>query len=83
MTLQRLENLQNVCILCASVICLSYTSYATFNVACDVITVEIEHVDTVTLDELVVSGKDVQPSPETIRIIQVTITICIMLSLLN
>ncbi len=36
----------------------------------DVVTVEIEHVDTVTLDELVSKGKDVQPLPETIRLIQ-------------
>ena len=38
---------------------------------CDVLTVEIEHVDTATLKEIASQGKvEVQPSPETIEIIQ-------------
>src|SRR5579859_3895108 len=37
---------------------------------CDVITVEIEHVETDTLDALEREGISVQPSPRTIRLIQ-------------
>ncbi|HLY27401.1 MAG TPA: 5-(carboxyamino)imidazole ribonucleotide synthase [Aggregatilineales bacterium] len=37
---------------------------------CDVITVEIEHVETETLDVLEREGVSVQPSPRTIRLIQ-------------
>lgn len=36
----------------------------------DVITVEIEHLNTDVLDAVVVTGKHVHPSPETIRLIQ-------------
>ncbi len=36
----------------------------------DVITVEIEHLNTDVLDAIAVSGKHVHPSPETIRLIQ-------------
>lgn len=36
----------------------------------DVITVEIEHLNTDVLDAVAVSGKHVHPSPETIRLIQ-------------
>jgi phosphoribosylaminoimidazole carboxylase len=38
--------------------------------ACDVLTVEIEHVNCDVLDELVAEGKPVRPSPGVIRIIQ-------------
>eukprot|EP00946_MAST-07B_sp_MAST-7B-sp1_P001758 g1758.t1 len=37
---------------------------------CDVLTVEIEHVNCDVLDELVAEGKPVRPSPGVIRIIQ-------------
>lgn len=36
----------------------------------DVVTVEIEHVDVDALDTLVAAGVDVQPTPQTIRLIQ-------------
>ena len=38
---------------------------------CDVMTVEIEHVNTEILDILVAEGKQVHPKPSTIRMIQV------------
>ncbi len=41
---------------------------------CDVITVEIEHVETDTLDALERDGVSVQPSPRTIRLIQDKLT---------
>ena len=37
---------------------------------CDVVTVEIEHIDCDALDELVKNGIDVQPTPKTLRTIQ-------------
>ncbi|KAH6557107.1 hypothetical protein KP509_1Z134200 [Ceratopteris richardii] len=37
---------------------------------CDVLTVEIEHVDVEALDELEKEGVDIEPKPSTIRIIQ-------------
>ena len=37
---------------------------------CDVVTVEIEHIDCDALDELVKIGIDVQPTPKTLRTIQ-------------
>eukprot|EP00941_MAST-03F_sp_MAST-3F-sp1_P003739 g3739.t1 len=37
---------------------------------CDVLTVEIEHIDTQALEELESEGKDVQPKPSTLRMIQ-------------
>ena len=36
----------------------------------DILTVEIEHVDTAALEAVEASGVEVQPSPETIRVIQ-------------
>jgi phosphoribosylaminoimidazole carboxylase len=38
---------------------------------CDVMTVEIEHVNTEILDVLVKEGKQIHPKPSTIRMIQV------------
>lgn len=38
---------------------------------CDVMTVEIEHVNTEILDILVKEGKQIHPKPSTIRMIQV------------
>ena len=38
----------------------------------DVMTVEIEHVNTEILDILVSEGKQIHPKPSTIRMIQVT-----------
>lgn len=40
--------------------------------ACDVITAEIEHVNCDVLDQLVAKGKVVRPSPQCIRMIQVS-----------
>lgn len=37
---------------------------------CDVLTVEIEHIDTKTLEELAEEGKEVQPEPRTLKLIQ-------------
>ena len=37
---------------------------------CDVVTVEIEHVDTETLETLEREGVPVQPSPQTVRLVQ-------------
>jgi len=37
---------------------------------CDTLTVEIEHIDTATLEELSKEGKEVQPLPSTLRLIQ-------------
>jgi phosphoribosylaminoimidazole carboxylase (NCAIR synthetase) len=42
---------------------------------CGVLTVEIEHVDVETLEELEREGVDIEPKPITIRIIQVHILI--------
>lgn len=39
---------------------------------CDVVTVEIEHVDAVMLEKLEQQGIDCQPKASTIRIIQVS-----------
>ncbi|EFJ13883.1 hypothetical protein SELMODRAFT_121407 [Selaginella moellendorffii] len=41
-----------------------------FAKSCGVLTVEIEHVDVDTIDALATEGIDVEPSPQTIRIIQ-------------
>jgi hypothetical protein len=43
------------------------------NCRCGVLTVEIEHVDVETLEELESEGVDIEPKPITIRIIQVHI----------
>jgi 5-(carboxyamino)imidazole ribonucleotide synthase len=45
------------------------TVYA-FGKECDVITIEIEHVNTEALEQLVAEGKKVYPQPELIRLIQ-------------
>lgn len=37
---------------------------------CDKLTVEIEHIDTKTLEELAQEGMDVQPEPKTLKLIQ-------------
>lgn len=42
-----------------------------FNGRCGVLTVEIEHVDVNSLEELEREGIDIEPKPFTIRIIQV------------
>ena len=42
----------------------------------DVMTVEIEHVNTEILDILVSEGKQIHPKPSTIRMIQVTQIYC-------
>ena len=41
-----------------------------FAKACDVVTVEIEHIDVEALRELAAAGVDVQPTPETLATIQ-------------
>ena len=45
--------------------------YVFLLVRCDVLTVEIEHVDVATLDKLERQGVECQPNASTIRIIQV------------
>ena len=50
-------------------------------VRCDVLTVEIEHVDVATLEILEQQGVDCQPRASTIRIIQVCVSSCIHLVL--
>ena len=51
-----------------------------FNGRCGVLTVEIEHVDVNTLEELEREGIDIEPKPFTIRIIQVQdhISCCVL-----
>ena len=41
-----------------------------FAQGCDVLTVEIEHIDAGALEELQAEGVEVQPTPRTLRIIQ-------------
>ena len=41
-----------------------------FAETCDVVTVEIEHIDVEALRELSAAGVDVQPTPETLATIQ-------------
>lgn len=43
------------------------------------LTVEIEHVDVATLEKLEQQGVDCQPKASTIRIIQVSLLICLSL----
>jgi len=48
----------------------------------DVITIEIEHVNVAPLEELEKAGRIVQPTPATIRIIQVCTYVCILCKIL-
>lgn len=50
-------------------------------VRCEVLTVEIEHVDVATLETLEQQGIDCQPRASTIRIIQVCLSSCVRLVL--
>lgn len=47
-----------------------YDTVYAFGKDCDVITIEIEHVNTEALEQLVADGKKVFPQPELIRLIQ-------------
>jgi len=47
---------------------------------CEVLTVEIEHVDVDTLEKLEKQGVDCQPKASTVRIIQVIIFLVFMCS---
>ncbi|UJP65977.1 5-(carboxyamino)imidazole ribonucleotide synthase [Mongoliitalea daihaiensis] len=47
-----------------------YDTVYAFGKDCDVITIEIEHVNTEALQQLVAEGKKVYPQPELIRLIQ-------------
>ena len=49
---------------------------------CDVVTVEIAHVNTEALEEVRSVGINVHPSPETLRIIQVGARLCLLCILL-
>ncbi|MEO5602248.1 MAG: 5-(carboxyamino)imidazole ribonucleotide synthase [Cyclobacteriaceae bacterium] len=47
-----------------------YQTVMNFGLACDIITIEIENVNTAALKQLVLKGKKVYPQPEVIELIQ-------------
>ncbi len=47
-----------------------YQTVMNFGLACDIITIEIENVNTTALKQLVLKGKKVYPQPEVIELIQ-------------